>query len=158
MARDEEGLPTNLSPLELGIASWLDENGIHIAIFKSSLYDGVGKTDNVLDRLDEFDYVITVDGVGALKMAEKLFHMAMDIVRASGPMSFDVGAPAPFPPDARHRIYARERGMPLGEHGGMVDETTGATLPMRRTPVDEDSPIWKAVADILGKDDHEADG
>ena len=108
MTRDAEGLPDNLSPVNTLSTSWVDENGIHIAFFDREKLPRTFLTqEDLMEALDDAEFIVTMGGASAILLIEGLADSLGMLLRAHHPLNFQLGAPAPFPPDARHRIYAR---------------------------------------------------
>lgn len=157
MARDEDGLPKNLSPLELHMACWRDERGIHIAIFDRPDFDKIPEGANIMDYLDDAHYILSLNGWGGLRLAEQLMHhVNAGIVQGTG-IFYDPGAPRPFPSESRHRIYARDNNVPLEqmEHGGVVDENgnqMGHGMGTGQTWPEPKGQMWDQLGEILSKE------
>jgi hypothetical protein len=111
MTRDADGIPDNLSPLNCLSTSWVDESGIHIAYFDRAKLPQRQLTQfDLMEALDDADYVVTMGGASSILLAEGLLDCIGALLRAGHPLNFNLAAPAPFPPDSRERIYNRMHG------------------------------------------------
>lgn len=108
-----EMLPTNLSPLQTCATSWVDERGTHLAFWDRGFLDPKLRMGySPLEFLEEAVFIVTLSGIAAMCLAEGLLNCTGAIVRHGLSMSSDhLQAPAPFPADARERIYRKLHGL-----------------------------------------------
>lgn len=155
MARDHEGLPDNLSPLDPHTVMWGEGDVMHIAIFDHDAWEKVPVGGNILDFLDDAHYIFTLPIWGWMKMAHAAQGICLKMIADNRPIFSDLISPAPFPPDSRHRLYARKHHITLEqmEKGGIVhsDETgdQAATPSTVLTPKGDETGILKQVRDMF---------